>query len=678
MIKHLITIIGLFLVFQAASGQSRHYFHCLKVSGGDSPGVRLDWEAVGSEDEFICYRIYRSIPPSGFVRIDSIFDFSLTEYTDTVPEVRNMPVKYFLVTELNTPEFVSSDTLATMYLTVGLDNPDPVVALLQWSRMHDPDLAVWSGYDYRLMSRSYLNPLFTGVYAGTDTSFLYPIDICNDSIVFRVERDNDYGCTSISNTASKRFVDISPPPPTPKMESVSINPFTGEVYVSWKPSSNPKVDKYYVYHIFPDLNDILDTVYGINNTFYTDSVDACNKTWAYGVAAEDSCNKVSPGTYDSTQFHRTILLKEVDFDPCRLENSLEWTEYINMNPPLEGYRVYLSLDTAAFELLATVPADSLAFLHEGLEPGRRYRYFIRAFSQGSTVTSTSCIRELTTWQYLRPIENHMDNASVIASESVFLTLLPDTFASVPRMNIYRSGVESGPWQLIDSLALSGQDTVYYEDEAAEVNQQSYYYYTSLIDSCENEVLATEHMRTIFLQGERDGQVNNLAWNAFEGWQDGVLAYEILRAVNDDGSFQSAGFNLPGQLEYADDISSLGGGFSMLRYLVRALREGDTLFSYSNEVIFEYTPDIFLPNAFKPGGVNPVFRPVGVFADFAEYQMDIYNRWGELLFSSKDFGLGWDGKHDGKDVPAGVYVCVLTYRSAQGESRTLKTTFLLLR
>jgi gliding motility-associated-like protein len=59
-------------------------------------------------------------------------------------------------------------------------------------------------------------------------------------------------------------------------------------------------------------------------------------------------------------------------------------------------------------------------------------------------------------------------------------------------------------------------------------------------------------------------------------------------------------------------------------------------------------------------------------------MDIYNRWGEMVYSSQDFGEGWDGSYKGDKAPSGVYVCVLFYRSGNGQEETLKQSFVLIR
>ena len=69
-----------------------------------------------------------------------------------------------------------------------------------------------------------------------------------------------------------------------------------------------------------------------------------------------------------------------------------------------------------------------------------------------------------------------------------------------------------------------------------------------------------------------------------------------------------------------------------------------------------TPFGCIPNAFTPNGdgLNDVFK-IETFAEFSEFYLYIYNRWGELLFVGHDKNKGWDGSYKGKTVPNGVYV-----------------------
>ncbi len=66
---------------------------------------------------------------------------------------------------------------------------------------------------------------------------------------------------------------------------------------------------------------------------------------------------------------------------------------------------------------------------------------------------------------------------------------------------------------------------------------------------------------------------------------------------------------------------------------------------------------FIPNSFTPNGDgnNEIFMPKGV--GVKKYRMDIFDRWGQLVFTSTDFNQGWDGKSKkGGDVlPGDVYV-----------------------
>jgi len=83
----------------------------------------------------------------------------------------------------------------------------------------------------------------------------------------------------------------------------------------------------------------------------------------------------------------------------------------------------------------------------------------------------------------------------------------------------------------------------------------------------------------------------------------------------------------------------------------------------------FTPDESGPNGgYDDGQFNDVFRPV--MDGVEEFQMEIFDRWGNLIFQSIDKNQGWDGydKH-GKLMPAGVYVYKLTMRLSDSQRTT---------
>ncbi|MCH2226055.1 MAG: gliding motility-associated C-terminal domain-containing protein, partial [Crocinitomicaceae bacterium] len=62
----------------------------------------------------------------------------------------------------------------------------------------------------------------------------------------------------------------------------------------------------------------------------------------------------------------------------------------------------------------------------------------------------------------------------------------------------------------------------------------------------------------------------------------------------------------------------------------------------------------LPTAFTPNGdgENDEFIIRGGPFEAADFK--VYNNWGQLVFSTTDANIGWDGTYKGEDVPVGVY------------------------
>ena len=77
---------------------------------------------------------------------------------------------------------------------------------------------------------------------------------------------------------------------------------------------------------------------------------------------------------------------------------------------------------------------------------------------------------------------------------------------------------------------------------------------------------------------------------------------------------------------------------------------------SDEVIITIDcGDMYIPNSFSPNGDgnNDVFLPVG--NNIGNFEMRIYDRWGELVFESKLASVGWDGNYLNQPAASGVYI-----------------------
>lgn len=80
---------------------------------------------------------------------------------------------------------------------------------------------------------------------------------------------------------------------------------------------------------------------------------------------------------------------------------------------------------------------------------------------------------------------------------------------------------------------------------------------------------------------------------------------------------------------------------------------------------------YIPNSFTPDGdeYNQTFQPVFTSGfDPYDFEMLIYNRWGEVIFETHDATVGWDGTFNGKYVPAGTYVYTIRFKVEDVDDR----------
>lgn len=90
----------------------------------------------------------------------------------------------------------------------------------------------------------------------------------------------------------------------------------------------------------------------------------------------------------------------------------------------------------------------------------------------------------------------------------------------------------------------------------------------------------------------------------------------------------------------------------------------------------------MPNAFTPNndGLNDDFRGKGYLPGLREYNLSIWNRWGEKVYETSDPNSGWNGEYqnEGQQAMAGVYVFVVRYIGPRGEPYEQKGHVTLIR
>ena len=102
---------------------------------------------------------------------------------------------------------------------------------------------------------------------------------------------------------------------------------------------------------------------------------------------------------------------------------------------------------------------------------------------------------------------------------------------------------------------------------------------------------------------------------------------------------------------------------------------DTLVVYPKKCITGF----YVPTAFSPNrdGKNDSFKPI-IGGIVRQYQFSIYNRWGQIIFSSTDFTKGWNGRVNNKEPENDMYIWTCQYQLEGMEKTFEKGSFVLIK
>jgi gliding motility-associated-like protein len=231
---------------------------------------------------------------------------------------------------------------------------------------------------------------------------------------------------------------------------------------------------------------------------------------------------------------------------------------------------------------------------------------------------------------------------------------------------------------------NGENTLLSETPAPQITDDTYSienpscYKIQYLDACGNQSEISLEACPMSLTGsvQNDNSIQ-LTWTAYTGWANGVSHYVIERYAIDGRLIASIDV---GTVTSYDDVTQ-DLAQQMFIYKIRAY-PNDTGAgipeSVSNKLVLTKEPNLFHPTAFTPNGdnLNDIFNVYGQYIE--EFEMDIYNRWGELMFTTSQIDEGWDGKYKGNTMPEGTYTFVAKIKDIAGRTFKRSGTVLLLR
>jgi gliding motility-associated-like protein len=288
----------------------------------------------------------------------------------------------------------------------------------------------------------------------------------------------------------------------------------------------------------------------------------------------------------------------------------------------------------------------------------------------------------------------LEAASAIAA-SLLLQLTPgdnqmslQMGASVPWTNyayhIFRKDPGSSDFLLVDTAY-----TAVYTDTGL-VNNQLYcyrvlaigsYYAADVPDPLYNwsqEVCAQPYDQTppcppsLAIADDCIEAINQLNWTNTNGCADDIEGYVIYYAPTLTDTLvplttlygaQNTSFVFEGNVW--NDPTSIAGCYAISAFdSLNLWPDGNQYRNYSdfsNIICIDNCPEYTLPNIFSPNGdnFNDVFEPFP-YRYVDRIQLTIYNRWGEVVFTTDDPSIQWDGKHkeSGKLCSDGAYYFVI--------------------
>ena len=352
---------------------------CIAV---DSVGdVTLTWiSPTDTCTYFTNYYIYNSSNSTGpFALLDSVSGFNVNTYLHLGANANINPVYYYVFSNSGCASTLS-DTLESMFLTISPNSLGEVI--LNWNQVHNPILTSTGSFSYILREDVLSGSMLLIDSVQNISTFIDSFTICNDTVSYQILINDNSGCVSTSSYGLLEPDGLQPSMVT--IDSVSIDPLTGDAQIGWTPSLSSDVSGYIIYveNNFGGWDSIGFTI-GNNNTFYLDAVSMADTvSVVYNIAAFDLCgNKSIFGPS-----HNSIFL-DGTLDTCLGEALLTWNDYSNWPSGISDYELYVSVNSGTYTLLATT--INATYTHSGLSKTESYCYYVRAVNGLGTKTASS-------------------------------------------------------------------------------------------------------------------------------------------------------------------------------------------------------------------------------------------------------------------------------------------------
>ncbi len=400
-------------------------------------------------------------------------------------------------------------------------------------------------------------------------------------------------------------------------------------------------------------------IYNITD-FTVNNIQTDDNYYCFRIATFDPCSNSVTGYSDQICSANFDVVADDGF------NTLEWNTSVT---GVSGYSISKVDPTTTFPpLTASPPAASLN--DPDVDCTVLYSYqLVTTYTNGTT--STSLTKEVTAISITPPTTVQNITASVVNNNQVQLVWTQDPAYTPTRYEVFKSALGLTT-KIVETTTQNALDNKYYV-EAPTCYQIRYK------DVCGNESSASAEACPIMLTGylrniDNDNSIQ-LSWTPYGGWTAGALEYTIEKYDRNGQLLET--FN-PGNVTSYLDVTDDPDNQAYHYFVIAIPNDGTLTPAVSNSIEIIKESNVFYPNAFTPNGdeLNDTFQVQGQY--IVGFEMKVYNRWGELVFTSNDPANGWDGSFRGNLAPEGTYVFVAKITDQAGRAFERSGSILLLK
>lgn len=669
---------------------------CTSVNAAGN--ITLSWSQPADPGGiFAGYLLYEYNVGTGVATlIATIANYNTTNYT--IPGYNGNTGAYCFYLETDAtganPTSAPSATICNMNLSASAA-VTPGIVELSWNFPYIVDPSTIGG-DFTIFMEypaGTWSIVATLPYSLGNNIYNYEVDVCAGVLNFQIRHTTGGLCNSFSNIDGGAFSDQIDPT-APFITSVDVDSLSNNATISWQVPAQTDVAGYIIYLCVSGLNATpIQTILDPTITSWTNPNSMADVfPENYNIAAFDDCfvaGQPDPGAANLTCTNTVFLATQ--WASCTDVVNLNWIPFQGWPGGVDHYNIYAREEvipgSGIFNpsyLLGTVPGNETTFTHVNAPLGSTMYYRVEAFAAGLPYTASSNTRLLTLAYPTPPQNTYINRATVNAENEVEIRVMLDASVSTPHTyELQRLNTTLNSFEPIAQSTQVATPEITFFDNDVDTGEESYTYRVVVTNNCGDSIATSNQGKTILVSGLANTHrlVNTIFWSSYEEWDAGVSEYQVFRRI-DGQQFPTLVTSMPSGVGfYEDDVSQLLYTEGEFCYTIVALENPNTFSfpdaSVSNEICLTQEPVIWIPNAFVVNGYNNIFLPVISFADFDNYRMEIYSRWGGIIFESDDIAEGWDGSFNGELVPEGLYAYYISVSDGAGRIFEERGTLTLL-